>query len=74
MNSFLLSVLSCRHHLDDIPEETVTRYMYNPRSGKWKTDEIVVKMQSQVHVGSLTHSFSKTCQNRLECVTIIWKR
>jgi hypothetical protein len=37
-------------HFDDIPEERVTRYMYNPRSGKWKTDEIVVKMQSQVFV------------------------
>ena len=22
--------------------------MYNPRSGKWKTDEIIIKMQSQV--------------------------
>jgi hypothetical protein len=38
------------YHFDDIPEERVTRYMYNPRSGKWKTDEIVVKMQSQVFV------------------------
>jgi elongation factor 2 kinase len=36
------------YHFDDIPEERVTRYMYNPRSGKWKTDEIVVKMQSQL--------------------------
>ena len=39
-----------RYIFDDIPEERVMRYMYNPRSGKWKTDEIVVKMQSQVFV------------------------
>ena len=28
----------------------MTRYMYNPRSGKWKTDQVVIKMQSEVHV------------------------
>ena len=38
----------CSHHLDDIPEEVVTRYMYNPRSVKWKTDKVVVKMQAEV--------------------------
>lgn len=33
---------------DDVKEETVTRHMYNPRNGKWKTDQVVVKIQSEV--------------------------
>ena len=33
---------------DEIQEETVTRHMYNPHSRKWKTDEVVVKIQSEV--------------------------
>ena len=36
------------YRLEFIPEEEVTRYMYNPRSGKWKTDQVVVKMNSEV--------------------------
>ena len=31
-----------------IDEEKVTRHMYNPKNGKWKTDEIVVKIESKV--------------------------
>ena len=42
------TVLICSHHFDDIQEEAVTRYMYNPRPVKWKTDEIVVKIESKV--------------------------
>ena len=34
--------------IDSLPEEVVTRHMYNPRTRKWKTDEIIVKMQVQV--------------------------
>ena len=34
---------------DQIKEETVTRHMYNPRTGRWKSDEIVIKMQSEVY-------------------------
>ena len=33
---------------DKIGEEVATRHMYNPRSGKWKTDKITIKMQSEV--------------------------
>jgi hypothetical protein len=33
---------------DKLKEEVATRHMYNPRSGKWKTDRITVKMQSEV--------------------------
>ena len=33
---------------DKIKEEVATRHMYNPRSGKWKTDKITIKMQSEV--------------------------
>lgn len=33
---------------DKIEEETVTRHMYNPRNGRWKQDEIVVKIQAEV--------------------------
>ena len=33
---------------DKIKEEIATRHMYNPRSGKWKTDKITIKMQSEV--------------------------
>lgn len=35
---------------DKIEEEVATRHMYNPRNGKWKTDEIIIKMQSEVGV------------------------
>ena len=37
---------------DNVKEESVTRHMYNPRNGKWKMDEVVVKVQSEV----LTHT------------------
>ncbi len=33
---------------EDIPEETVVRHMYSPRHRKWRTDEIVVKIQPKV--------------------------
>lgn len=33
---------------DEVEDESVTRHMYNPRNRKWKTDEVVVKMQSKV--------------------------
>ena len=33
---------------EDIQEEAVTRHMYSPKYRKWRTDEIVVKMQSKV--------------------------
>ena len=33
-----------------IAQETVTRHMYNPRSGRWKTDQVVIKVQSEVWV------------------------
>ena len=33
---------------DKIKEEVAARHMYNPRSGKWKTDKITIKMQSEV--------------------------
>lgn len=33
---------------DELLEERVTRHMYNPRKCKWKTDEIVVKIESKV--------------------------
>lgn len=32
----------------ELEEESVTRHMYNPRNGKWKTDDIVVKVQPEV--------------------------
>lgn len=35
---------------EDIQEETVTRHMYNPKNRKWRTDEIVIKIQSKVSV------------------------
>ena len=34
--------------IDCLPEQVVTRHMYNPRTRKWKSDEIVVKMQTEV--------------------------
>lgn len=35
---------------EDLQEETVTRHMYNPRNGRWKTDTVIVKIQSEVMV------------------------
>ncbi len=34
--------------IDSLPEQAVTRHMYNPRTRKWKSDEIIVKMQTKV--------------------------
>ena len=34
--------------LDAIPEERAIRHMYDPRTGRWRQDEVVVKMQSEV--------------------------
>eukprot|EP00731_Ephydatia_muelleri_P038018 Em0630g4a len=33
--------------LDAIPEERAIRHMYDPRTGRWRQDEVVVKMQSE---------------------------
>ena len=33
---------------EEIEEESVTRHMYNSRNGKWKTDKVIVKIQSKV--------------------------
>ena len=33
---------------DQIEEESVIRHMYNPRTGKWRTDKVVIKIQSEV--------------------------
>ena len=38
---------------DEITEEVVTRHMYNPRSSKWKSDEVVVRIQSKVRNQSI---------------------
>lgn len=34
--------------MESLSEEVVTRHMYNPRTKKWKVDEVVVKIQSEV--------------------------
>ena len=34
--------------LEVIPEERAIRHMYDPRTGRWRQDEVVVKMQSEV--------------------------
>ena len=36
--------------MESLPEEKVTRHMYNPKNKKWKTDEIVVKIQEKVRM------------------------
>ena len=36
--------------MDGLPEEKVTRHMYNPKNKKWKMDEIVVKIQEKVRM------------------------
>ena len=38
------------HRLDEIPEEVATRHMYDPHTGRWRRDEIVVKIQSEVEL------------------------
>ena len=43
---------------DKIKEEVATRHMYNPRNGKWKTDKITVKMQSEVRTRRERESLS----------------
>jgi len=35
-------------NMESLPEELVTRHMYNPRTRKWRNDEIVIKVQSTV--------------------------
>ena len=48
--------------MESLAEEVVTRHMYNPRSKKWKVDEIVVKIQSEVSVTcSIYLSLSQCC-------------
>lgn len=35
--------------LDAIPEERAIRHMYDPKTGQWREDEIVIKLQSEVY-------------------------
>lgn len=42
---------------EDLQEETVTRHMYNPRNGRWKTDTVIVKIQSE----SFAHGAMREC-------------
>lgn len=38
---------------DQIEEESVVRHMYSPHTGKWKTDKVVIKIQSEVCLSSM---------------------
>jgi len=43
---------------ENIKEETVTRHMYSPKYRKWRTDEIVVKVETKVWKQYLRIGFS----------------
>lgn len=34
--------------IENLLEESVTRHMYNPKNKKWKVDEVVVKVETEV--------------------------
>ena len=53
---------------DDFEEESVTRHMYNPQKCKWKTDEIVVKIESKVW---LQFSFCTTTIFKNNTITVV---